>query len=191
MAGVEGKPRGWCDRCAARGASRLWYQSGIIEPDGRSSRGASRAPLHRAVGVKRGGCWWGHIRGSSSTNHVDRCAGDAHRAGAGSRQPIARIRAISHRRDSRIRETPLLAADGRRKNGRWNHPGGRGKKPAGTPAGLSRNTWRRKDGRWVRVAIGESPNSETWRDALKRAGTVLDFVPDLGLQVVTEQRQET
>lgn len=40
---------------------------------------------------------------------------------------------------------------------------------------------RRENGRWKRgsVAIGESPNSETWRDALKRAGVVLDFKSDL------------
>ena len=44
---------------------------------------------------------------------------------------------------------------------------------------------RRKDGRWKRgsVAIGESPNSATWQDALKRAGIVLDFAPDLAARV--------
>lgn len=46
---------------------------------------------------------------------------------------------------------------------------------------------RRNDGRWQRgsVDIGRSPNIETWRDALKRAGVILDHAPDLAEQVVT------
>lgn len=45
---------------------------------------------------------------------------------------------------------------------------------------------RRDGGRWRRgsVAIGESPNSETWRDALKRAGVVIDYSPNLAPAVV-------
>lgn len=46
---------------------------------------------------------------------------------------------------------------------------------------------RREGGRWKRgsVAIGESPNTETWRDALKRAGIILDHKPDLAPEIVS------
>lgn len=45
---------------------------------------------------------------------------------------------------------------------------------------------RRNNGRWKRgsVDIGESPNSSTWQDALKRAGVILDFAPELAADVV-------
>jgi len=46
---------------------------------------------------------------------------------------------------------------------------------------------RRNDGRWKRgsVDIGESPNIETWRDSLKRCGVILDHAPDLAEPVVS------
>lgn len=45
---------------------------------------------------------------------------------------------------------------------------------------------RRTGGRWSRgsVDIGESPNIETWRDALKKCGLILDYVPALAPEVV-------
>lgn len=45
---------------------------------------------------------------------------------------------------------------------------------------------RRQDGRWRRgsVGIGESPNSSTWQAALKECGVVLDYRPDLAPFVV-------
>lgn len=45
---------------------------------------------------------------------------------------------------------------------------------------------RRENGRWKRgsVGIGESPNSETWRDAVKKAGVILDHAPHLAADVI-------
>ncbi len=57
----------------------------------------------------------------------------------------------------------VLAADGRRKDGKWDNPGGRGKKGDGIPSGLSRNTW---------------------REAMAQAGVVIDTLPELAAQVV-------
>lgn len=46
---------------------------------------------------------------------------------------------------------------------------------------------KRKNGRWARGAIGDSHNSDatwTWRDAMKLAGLVIDWRPDLVDQVI-------
>ena len=46
---------------------------------------------------------------------------------------------------------------------------------------------KRKNGRWARGAIGDSHNSEatwTWRDAMKQAGLVIDWRPDLTDDVI-------
>lgn len=56
----------------------------------------------------------------------------------------------------------VLQAAGRRVDGRWDNPGGRGKKVDGNPSGLSRNTW---------------------REAMAQAGIILDYLPDLALDV--------
>lgn len=52
---------------------------------------------------------------------------------------------------------------------------------------LAEDGRRQGNGRWAKgsVDIGKSPNMETWRDALKRAGLVLDQTPELAPLVVS------